>query len=266
MTATAYLMHGKTLHQRIGAIKNRFVYPVLYIRIDLMQPLIGHTLFGHNRFRLLSFFDRDHGDGHTPLLAWFQQKITQAGVADGWTLARLELTTQPRVLGFVFNPVSFWAAYDANDHLRVVLCEVNNTFGVRLSYLLTAPQLAPIESKTVLTAYKQLHVSPFYPVTGAYRFRFDLQAQQQHVLIEYFEHGLPTDAATTPADLTTTLQVNGQVLNRQNALHSLARYGWSTAMVVIRIHWQALRLWRKGVRFYRSPPKPSKDIHHESTR
>lgn len=260
------LMTGKTMHRRIGTVTHRFVYPVLYLRTDLMQPMPTHWLFGHNRYRLLSFFDRDHADGQTPLVTWFKQQLATAGLADQFELTRLELTTQPRVLGFVFNPVSFWAAYDDADQLRVVLCEVNNTFGVRLSYLLHTQDGRPIESNTRLCSYKQLHVSPFYPVSGGYRFRFDLQAQRQHLQIELFEQARPEPDQSNPADLVTTLSLDAQGIDPMQVLKQSGRYGWSTVMVVARIHWQALQLWRKGARFHRSPPKPTEDLHHESTR
>lgn len=256
-----HLMHGKTMHYRRGAIEHRFVYPVLYLRLDLMQPPKSSGLFGYNRLRPLAFLERDHGDGHTALLPWFKQQLQHAGLADQFELSRLELTTQPRVLGYVFNPVSFWAAYDQDNQLRVILCEVNNTFKVRLSYLLTEKNLQPIESKTVLHAYKQLHVSPFFAVSGDYRFIFDLAEQRQQLRIDHYNQ---SSAEQVQPDLVTTLTLTAHPIHQQQIVSSLAQYGWSTALVVLRIHWQALKLWKKGAVFHRSPPAPRQETHYES--
>lgn len=256
-----HLMHGQTMHYRRGKIENRFVYPVLYLRLDLMRPPKSHGLFGYNHLRPLSFLEKDHGDGRMDLVSWFKKQLQQAGLAEQFELTRLELTSQPRVLGYVFNPVSFWAAYDQADQLRVILCEVNNTFGVRLSYLLTAKNLQPIESKTVLHAYKQLHVSPFFAVSGDYRFRFDLRAQRQQLQIDHYNQ---SSAAQSQPDLATTLSLQALPISQQQIVASLAQYGWSTALVVLRIHWQAIKLWKKGAVFHRSPPSPCQEMHYES--
>ena len=256
-----HLMHGKTMHLRRGQVENRFVYPVLYLRLDLMQPPKSSGLFGYNQLRPLAFFQRDHGDGTTPLLQWFKQQLQTVGLADQFELTRLELTTQPRVLGYVFNPVSFWAAYDQHNQLRVILCEVNNTFKVRLSYLLTAKNLQPIESKTLLHAYKQLHVSPFFAVSGDYRFTFDLAEQRQQLRIDHYNQ---SSAEQAQPDLVTTLNLNAHPVSQQQITRSLLQYGWSTGLVVLRIHWQAIKLWKKGAVFHRSPPAPRQEMHYES--
>ncbi|MEC7119634.1 MAG: DUF1365 domain-containing protein [Pseudomonadota bacterium] len=257
-----HLMYGHTLHHRRGKIQHQFVYPVFYLRLDLSQPLRSAGLFGYNRWRPIAFFEKDHGNGVQPLYAWFKDQLQLAGLADQFELGRLELTTQPRVFGYVFNPVSFWAAYDTAKQLRVVLCEVNNTFGVRLSYLLTAKNLAPIESKAVLAAYKQLHVSPFFAVRGRYQFQFDLNPTRQQVKIDYFA----TSSDQSTPDLATRVTVQATPATQAHLCASLTRYGFSTAMVVLRIHWQALKLWRKGARFHRSPEPPQQDLYYESTR
>lgn len=258
-----HLMHGQTMHYRRGAVENRFVYPVLYLRLDLLNPPKSNGLFGYNRLRPLAFLEKDHGDGTTDLVSWFRRQLQDAGLAEQFQLARLELTSQPRVLGYVFNPVSFWAAYDQHDQLRVILCEVNNTFGVRLSYLLTTNNLQPIESKTVLHAYKRLHVSPFFAVSGDYQFQFDLTEPRQWLRIDHFNQS----SATQPKpDLATTLSLQALEVSQQQIVSSLASYGWSTALVVARIHWQAMKLWKKGAVFHRSPPIPSQETYHESVR
>lgn len=257
-------LSGQTLHRRIGQAANRFIYPVLMLRRDLLQPMPRTWLFGHNRQRLFSFYDCDHGDGTTDLVQWFYRQLTAAGLDQRVAIARLELITQPRVCGFVFNPVSFWVAYDPTGVVRVVLCEVNNTFGVRLSYLLCHHDLRPLESKTPLTAYKQLHVSPFFAVQGGYRFWFDLGKDRQHIRISHFNQSFDKVLSTQP-DLETTLTLHDVPCDDRHSAQLFLRYGISSVMVVLRIHWQALKLWRKGATFHRSPAPPLQETHHEST-
>ena len=257
-------LSGQTMHRRLGHAANRFIYPVLMLRRDLLQPMHSSWLLGHNRPRLFSFYDRDHGDGQTDLVQWFYRQLKQVDLDHSFEIARLELITQPRVCGFVFNPVSFWVAYDSTGVVRVVLCEVNNTFGVRLSYLLCHDDLRPLESKTPLTAYKQLHVSPFFAVQGGYRFWFDLGKDRQHIRISHFNQLFDKDLSTQP-DLETTLTLHGMPFDDRHSAQLFWRYGISSVMVVLRIHWQALKLWHKGATFHRSPAPPLQETHHEST-
>lgn len=285
-SAATHWMCGKTLHIRHGAAFNRFIYPVLMLRHDLMQPLPCSWIFGYNRWGILSFYSKDHGNGQQrsnhDLRQWFLQQVQDAGLQLPFELARLELTTQPRVLGFVFNPISFWAAYDREHRLRLVLCEVNNTFGVRLSYLLHTEDFCKIESNQPLSSYKQLHVSPFFAVSGGYQFWFSGSGARQHYRIAHYNSNddfaalLANAKAATPQsakqcaeqrpDLDTTLTLYAQPFNPQSSLKQLLRYGFSTAFVVLRIHWQAIKLWRKGAIFHRSPPAPKQETHYESNR
>ena len=99
------------------------------------------------------------------------------------------LLSQPRLLGHVFNPVSFWLCLDAQDKLRVVIAEVSNTFGQRHSYLCYKDDLSPITAKDTMGAQKIFHVSPFQPVEGDYRFQFDIRAERIGISIEYLRAG-----------------------------------------------------------------------------
>ena len=139
-TPRAQLCFGQVRHKRLRPVVNAFEYRAYYLRLPVVVggaaavAPIGCALFSHNRFNLLSFYDRDHGDGTTPLAGWIDALLRREGVfdADG----DIWLQAMPRVLGFVFNPVSFWFCHRADGQLRAVLCDVRNTFGERHFYLL----------------------------------------------------------------------------------------------------------------------------------
>jgi DUF1365 family protein len=242
------LFFGQVMHSRLRPQRNRCVYPVFFIRarIDRIDALRG-SLFSLDRWNLFSLHRRDHGarDG-SELEPWIRGLLGREGLdsANG----EIWLQTFPRVLGYVFNPVSFWLCHDRDGRLRAVLCEVSNTFGERHNYLLAHSDQRPILPGERLTARKKLHVSPFCEVEGCYRFQFDLDRGACAVRIDYHDaHGLL---------LTTAVSGQGQALTTRSLARAFVRYPWMTLGVILRIHWQALRLWIKGVPFFRKPLPP----------
>ena len=161
-------------------------------------------------------------------------------------IARIELLAQPRVLGHIFNPVSFWLIYDAQDQLRTVIAEVTNTYRDRHSYLCHRDDFGPITRNDTLTSKKIFHVSPFQPVEGGYQFRFDITDERIGIWIDYTagNGGLLATLTGKRAPLT-----NGRILS------ALLRRPFGSRRVLGLIHWQALKLWWKGVAF-RSRPEP----------
>lgn len=246
----AWLYRGKIGHARLGAQHNRFSYPGFFICFPIAHRAeLNRRLFGVNRWNLFSYCDRDHGDGQDPEI-WVRNILQQNRLdrADG----EIWLQAMPRILGHVFNPVSFWYCHDCQGELRAVLCEVNNTFGERHGYLLSAPDQGVIGNDSELRSTKVFHVSPFYPVEGEYRFRFQRHDGFRRVSIDYWQHG----------ELTLKTFVSGQAmaLSDRHLLQTFLHLGWATVMVVLRIHWQALKLWRKGIRFHRKPHPPALEI------
>ncbi len=132
-----WLYLGTVAHKRLGHATHGFRYPALFVCFPLsaVRQLRG-PLFGVDRFNLFSFHQKDHGDGRDAE-AWMRGILREHGL-DGIASGEIWLHTLPRMLGFVFNPVSFWYCHDREDRLRAVFCEVNNTFGERHGYLLTA--------------------------------------------------------------------------------------------------------------------------------
>jgi DUF1365 family protein len=237
------------MHRRLRPAVNAFVYPVFYVQLPLSELASAEcAVFSVDRFNLLSFHRRDHGprDG-SPLLPWIRATLRRHGLPDD---GEVVLQTFPRVLGFVFNPVSFWFCHDTGSRqgeLVAVLAEVNNTFGGSHGYLLHRGG-APLRDDEELRAGKVLHVSPFNDVEGAYSFRFRREHAVQFARIDYDDgHGplLLTSISGRPRPWSSTALIG-----------ALARMPFLTLGIVFRIHWQALRLWLKRVPFVGAHPTP----------
>lgn len=241
---------GTTFHGRKGALKNAFRYSVDYVLID-PESSIGPGLFSRNRFNLTALHDKDHGgapkDGRG--LQWVRDILAEADIAacDG----KIELLAQPRVMGHVFNPVSFWLCYDKTAALRVVIAEVTNTFGDRHSYLCHREDLAPLRATDTVSARKIFHVSPFQPVEGGYTFRFDIRPDKIGIWIDY-------SAGT--GGLMATLTGPRQPLSNRNILAACFRRPFGSRRVLGLIHWQALKLWWKGAPFRPRPVPPAEEV------
>ena len=155
------------------------------------------------------------------------------------------LQTFPRVLGYVFNPVSFWFCHRRDGSLRAIVCEVNNTFGERHCYLLDAPAFG-----SELRADKVFHVSPFCQVEGGYRFRFMVTPGRARTVVR-----IDYDDGQGPL-LQTSVSGALELASAASLRRALWRHPAMTLGVIARIHWQALRLWLKRVRFFHKPAAP----------
>ena len=257
--ARAQLCFGQVRHTRLRPVRNAFAYGTYYLRLPVRsmgEEGFGCRLFSRNRFNLLSFMDCDHGDGKQPLTQWIDTMLKAEGVidADG----EVWLQAMPRVLGFVFNPVSFWFCHRANGALRAVLCDVRNTFGERHFYLLDTGW--DIENGAELSARKVFHVSPFCQVEGGYRFRFsrvarirgDQRTESTLACIDY------DDAAGVL--LQTSVCGNATPITSAAAARAFFGYPLMTFGVVARIHVQALRLWLRRVPFFSKPVPPPEKV------
>ena len=239
-----------TYHGRKGPVENAFRYAIDYVLIDLSFAGSLPLLFSHNRFNLCSMYDADHGGApkRGRGISWAQE-ILQAENLPGQE--RILLLAQPRILGHVFNPVSFWLCFDAHGNLRVVIAEVSNTFGQRHSYLCHRNDLAAIGPTDEIRSQKVFHVSPFQPTEGDYRFRFDIRADYIGVYIEYLRQG---------GGLIATLVGPRQPLSNRSILSTFLRRPFGSHRVLALIHWQAVRLWWRKATFRSCPDAPQRDV------
>lgn len=242
--SAALIGFGQVSHTRLRPARNAFEYPTYFLMLPLRTlHRDGSGVLAHNRRGALSFFDRDHGDGGDNALVWLDALLGAEGITDATGEAWLHC--YPRVLGYTFKPVSFWYCHRKDDSLRAIVVEVNNTFGERHCYLLDAPVLG-VEQR----ADKAFHVSPFCSLEGGYRFRFMLDPQRTRTVarIDYDDE----------AGLLLQTSVSGslQPLTRAALRRAFWRHPAMTLSVIGRIHWQALKLWSKRVRFISKPPPP----------
>lgn len=252
-SAAAAIGLGSVQHARLRPATNRFAYPSYFLRLPLRalaaQPWPFRWLARNGR-GLFALNDADHGDGR-PLLAWIEDLLARAGISDAD--GEIWLHTFPRVLGYVFNPVSFWFAHRPDGRLRAIVCEVNNTYGERHCYLLARDDGAPLAWGQTLAARKVLHVSPFCPVEGGYRFRFLLAPRIDG---ERFVARIDYDDTRGPL-LQTSIEGRLRPLTDAALLRLFVARPAFTVGVITRIHWQALKLWAKRVPFFRKPAPPA---------
>ena len=253
-SAVPQLCFGSVRHSRLRPVSNVFDYGVYFLRLPLRSlgsADFGARLFSRNRFNVLSFFDTDHGDGKRPLLEWIDALLRTEGIddADG----EIWLQAFPRVLGYVFNPVSFWFCHRKDGALRAVLCEVRNTFGEKHAYLLDTGAAMPFGVE--LKARKVFHVSPFCAVEGGYRFRFMRAQRAAEHTVARIDH----DDASGPL-IQTSICGTAATLSTATVLQAFFSYPLMTLGVVGRIHWQALKLFIKRVPFFSKPLPPAQEL------
>ncbi|WP_159911319.1 DUF1365 domain-containing protein [Pantoea sp. 18069] len=241
---------GHVWHRRLRPVAHAFRYPSYFLLLPLRslrdQP---SAALARNRRAGISFHDCDHGEGGGDALAWFDGVLQSEGIADAD--GEVWLHTFPRVFGYVFKPVSFWYAHRADGSLAAVLVEVNNTFGERHAYLLAGDEL---DWGREQTARKVFHVSPFCRIEGHYRFHFERTAAaagspaNTRVRVDLHDDAGPL--------LHTSVAGTLQVLDAASIRRALFGMPLMTLGVVARIHWQALRLWRKRLPFISKPAAP----------
>ena len=242
-SAHIHLVPSQTFHGRKGRIKNEFRYGFLSILVPVRSGIASPSpMLKVNRRGLYSFREADHGHGEG-LLRYSQEMASAhefSDICDGpvWLL------TQPRWLGYVFNPVSFWFFTDQKENLRVVLAEVNNTFGERHTYLCHKDDFSPINVHDRVIAKKLFHVSPFQDVSGEYSFRFMFGSAKVAAWIDY-----SNDGNGIFATVTGTIQK----ITMGRLIKSFVLQPFGALRVMMLIHWQALKLKIKGAHYRRLP-------------
>ncbi len=256
-TARPLIGFGQVRHARLRPRANAFAYAGYFLLLPMRSLRRDAALAGPlalNRRGVISFHDVDHGDGRSPddggALGWLDALLADAGIHDATGEAWLH--AYPRVWGYTFKPVSFWYCHDEAGGLRAIVVEVNNTFGERHCYLLDRPAWG-----AEVMADKVFHVSPFCEVQGRYRFRF-LRTDAGSASLGHGRTVVRIDHDDDIGPLIRT-SVSGTLepVTRAALRRALWRYPAMTFGVVARIHWQALRLFIRGLPFIRKPAPPS---------
>ena len=245
------VIRARVGHFRRTPVANRFSYAVDCLLLD-EAALAGNAavkLFSYGRPNLVLLHPGDHGVPGCHGIESVRTLATDAGIGG---IDRVLLLAQPRVWGYVFNPVSFWFLTGTAGNLRAVLAEVHNTWGDRHGYLCAQESGADIDGDCWTVSRKRFHVSPFFGIAGEYTFRFRLEESRVSVRIRYDDGdggGLET-AITGERRPFTDREIARAILSRP----------CGAARTTALIHWQALRLWRKGVPVRRRPEPPRDSI------
>lgn len=246
------LYAGVVTHQRFAPKRHFLRYRLFQMLFDLDEtPSLARRLrlFSHDAFNLVAFHDRDHGDGRAgPLRGWVEDTLARAGLPiDG---GRILLLCMPRILGHVFNPLSIYFCHRRDGALAAMLYEVNNTFGERHSYLI--PVTDPTAGTIRQSCAKAFHVSPFMDMAMTYHFRLALPAERVAVAIEGRDAAGPVISAAFAGRRSP--------LTDWHLLKAFLRHPLLAMQVLGAIHWEALKLWRKGVKIRRLPPLPADPV------
>ena len=239
---------GHTTHERRVPFVHKFRYKLASILIDLDRLDDARTLsrmFSVDAFNVFSFYNCDHGqrDGSS-LRGWADSLFEQAGIAE--VISSVQLLCSPRVLGYVFNPISIYFAKNCTNKLIGIIYQVHNTFGQSHAYVARLNE----ENLSLHSAKKIFHVSPFFDISGYYDFKIKKPSSQ--VKLTIVKHN---DRKT---DFIATMNMNRTPLTTPRLCSLFLMQPFSTLKTILAIHIEAFKLWLKGARYHRAPPAPKR--------
>ena len=251
---TSCIYNGTVIHKRFKPKIHFFKYKVFSLLIDLselnnLDKKVG--FFSYNKFNLISFFDKDHGDRDgSSIINWVKKNLKENDV--NCENIRIKLLCYPRILGYVFNPLSIFYVYDKNDKLISLLYEVKNTFGEQHTYIFK------IKENNLLkhNCEKKFHVSPFIEMNCSYFFRTLKPADKISIIIDQYqlnEKILYASQDGKRTDFTTS-----------ELIKSYLKHPLMTFKVIAAIHFEAFKLWTKGIKFIQKKFKIKNNISIEN--
>lgn len=258
MIRRSALYAGTVAHRRVWPRRHQLAYRCFWLLLDLdeaAKPGFSGWLLGINRMAVMSVRDTDHGNGSgEPLRAQVARLLAASEISSA--PASVQLLTMPRVLGYVFNPLSVYFCRDAQERLFAIIYEVNNTFGERRAYVLPVAPDAPTAAKRPIrqSCAKDMYVSPFNGTDMTYAFSVVPPEETMRVAIT------TSDAERTV--LYANMTGERRALAPRHLLRALVTVPFAPLKVITAIHWEALRLWLKGVPLH---PRPSPRGHPIAT-
>jgi DUF1365 family protein len=252
MTSSIY--NGTVIHKRFKPKVHFFKYKVFSLLIDLSELNILEkkiSFFSHNSFNLISFFDKDHGerDGSS-LINWVNKNLKENNIF--FEDIKIRLLCYPRILGYVFNPLSVFYVYDKKDNLISILYEVKNTFGEQHTYIFK------VKGNDILqhSCSKKFHVSPFIEMNCNYYFKTLKPGEKISVIIDQYQSNEKLLYASQ----------DGKRVNFTSAelIKSYLKHPLMTFKIILAIHFEAFKLWVKGIKFIKKKLKIKNNITFEN--
>ena len=251
---TSCIYNGTVIHKRFKPKIHFFKYKVFSLLIDLselnnLDKKIG--FFSYNKFNLISFFDKDHGDRDgSSVINWVKKNLKENDV--NCENIRIKLLCYPRILGYVFNPLSIFYVYDKNDKLISLLYEVKNTFGEQHTYIFK------IKENNLLkhNCEKKFHVSPFIEMNCSYFFRTLKPADKISIIIDQYQLNEKILYASQDGKRTE--------FTTSELIKSYLKHPLMTFKVIAAIHFEAFKLWTKGIKFIQKKFKIKNNISIEN--
>ena len=241
----AQLYFGAVRHARYAPRRHKFSYRVFSLLIDLDRldhVALKTRLFSHNNFNLYAIYDRDHGyQDQRSLRDFVDEQCAAQGLARPDSVL---LLCYPRILGYVFNPLSVYYIMQ-NDALVALLYEVRNTFGEKHIYFTSLDN--GVNSAAHHSHNKDFHVSPFIGMQAEYHFSTALPTDEARLVIRETQNNTPL--------LVTSFSGTRVGLSDASLLRACLFYPLMTFKIIFAIHFEALRLFLKGVAFIRHPKK-----------
>ncbi|MBM3543539.1 MAG: DUF1365 domain-containing protein [Alphaproteobacteria bacterium] len=251
MTSGSALYVGRVTHHRLRPRRHSLAYRAWWLLLDLDEiDAIAARLavFSRNRLNIFSFYDADHGSGSGALRSHLQEHLAKAGIDIGE--GPIRLLAMPRLLGYVFNPLSVYFCYKQDGALAALVYEVNNTFGERHSYLIGASSTGSDPVKQHCN--KRFYVSPFLGMNMRYDFTVAQPGRRTAITVR------GSDESGTI--IVATLSGVRRPLTDWQLIRVLATHPLVQLKVTLGIHWEALRLWLKGIRLHNHPPPPDEPV------
>jgi len=251
------LYDAVVVHRRLRPVTHELRYKLTYALIDVDEiPELDARLklFSHNRFNLFSLYDRDHGAGDgMPVADYARRVVANAGMTG--EIDRVQLLCLPRMLGYAFNPLSVYYCLGRDGDLKLVVYEVSNTFGERKTYVLPVEKAGATPLRQ--NCAKRFYVSPFNDGSGRYDFRIIAPGERVRVGVSLSnETGGILDAHLVGARRELSDRALAKTFLRHPAL---------TWKVIAGIHWEALKLYLKGLRPMPRPPAPDVPVTYLPT-
>lgn len=248
------ILESIVYHKRHSPVSYSFSHKFFFLLLNLNQlKFLNKTrLFSTNKFNLFSIFWQDYGFEDFTDPAEYIKKINSKFGIPNHLIGDIVLLTMPKLLGYVFNPVSFWLCFNKKGHLFSVLAEVHNTFGERHGYLCFHENFSAIKSKDIVNCNKIFHVSPFFDVKGSYDFSFDITEKEININIQY--------KMSDQSLLSTSIRGKIDCFSDKNLIKFFSFYPLMTLKVIFLIHYHALMLWIRKAPYFKKPNKPNIEI------